>query len=310
MNKEILQRYLENRASKDEKEIVERWMNEEVNKKEVLEFIESSYLLEKGSVPVSPFNISLLKKIKKKNIFDIKVISLYKDRRFLAALAACIIFLIFGSWIGYTFKSNTDTSDAWITNVTRGNEGQYAKLSMSDGSDVYLAKNSRISFPRDVSAHPVVYLEGEAYFDLQNDHKMLTIKTKDLVTRTRGAKLNISAFSKDSIVIVTVDKGNAEVQKNNEVYPLMKLRFPGKDSVADVKNTIKPKVIPWAKISPPVLVKQNEQVTYNKIANTTDVVALKPGTMPMLKLIPAEVFKSDTIPSLLEGEKKGDSTLK
>ncbi|MEO9022868.1 MAG: FecR family protein [Ginsengibacter sp.] len=310
MNKEILMRYLENRVSEEEKEMVERWMGEAENKREVLEFIESSYLLEKGSIPVAPFDSSLFEKIRTKNISRAKVIALYKDKRFWIACAACIVFLIIGSWMGYAFKSNADMSGSWITNVTRGNEEQYAKLTMSDGSDVYLGKNSKISFPRDVSVHPVVYLEGEAYFDLQNDNKVLTIKTKDLVTRTRGAKLNISAFSKDSTVVVTVEKGNVEVQKNNEVFPLMKLRLPGNDSVAQVKNTNKPKTIPWTKITPSVMVKQNEQATYDKNAKTTDVITLRPGTMPLLKLIPAGTLRGNESPSHLNNEKQVDSILK
>ena len=309
MNKEILKRYLGNRASEEEKYLIKEWLREPGNEKEVLEFIESSYGLEDENVPVGPFEI-LLEKINGKRTWRTKVISLYKDKRFWVACAACVVFMIIGSWAGYRFNSNSNGSNAWITNVSQGGKGQYAKLTMSDGSDVYLAENSKISFSGEMSVHRVVYLEGEAYFDLHNDSKTLTIKTRDLVTTTKGSKLNISAFLKDSIVTVIVEKGKAEVQKNNEVYPLLNLRIPGKDSLAEKGKTNMPKTIPWTKLSPAITVKQNEQVTYDKNTKATDVSKLKPGTMPLLKLLPSNAFREDSNPQTFDNKIKSDSTSK
>jgi hypothetical protein len=280
MDKELLQRYFEKQVSDEEAGGVEKWLSDEGNKEEVLKFIESSFALETNEMPVKAFD-KVLEKIKAEKPKPAKIVIL-KRKWFWAASAACVLFLMLGGWLGYHFNSSPGVNENWAMNTAQTTNGQYAQVTLSDGSEVYLSGNSKIYFPDEMNIHPVVYLEGEAYFDLQNEK--LTIKTRDLVTTAKNSKLNISAFLKDSLVTVTVEKGKAEVRNNTEVFPMMKLRLPKEDSMAK-----KPKSIPWANILPALTIKENQQATYDKETKTTDV---KPA-MPLIKLRPAKAKEAN-----------------
>jgi len=276
MDKELLQRYFAKQVSDEEAGRVERWLSDPGNKEEVLEFIESSFALETHEMPVGAFD-QVLEKMNAEKPKPAKIVIL-KSKWFWAASAACVLFLLLGAWLGFHFNNHSQPGENWAMNTAETTNGQYAQVTLSDGSEVYLSGNSKIYFPDEMNIHPVVYLEGEAYFDLQNEK--LTIKTRDLVTTAKNSKLNISAFVKDSLVTVTVEKGKAEVRNNTEVFPMMKLRFPKVDSMAK-----KSKTIPWVNILPAVTIKENQQATYDKETKTTDV---KPAMMPLIKLSPAK----------------------
>lgn len=291
VEKDLLKRYFENRISDEEKERVEKWLTAAGNKDQVEEYILSSYALENEKISVVPFE-EFFAKIKNNEHSEAKVIVI-KQKWIWAASAACVLFLLLGGWLGYRFNDgNAEVEDHWVMNTAETNFGQYAQLTLSDGSEVYLAGNSKISFPEEMNRHPVVYLEGEAYFDVQNIKRGITVKTKDLVTTAKDSKFNISAFSKDSVVTVTVETGKAEVRKNNEIFPLTKLRFPKMDSLKNGK-VVKPKIVKWAKILPAKTVNANEQATYDKSSKTTDISEVKPGTMPLIKLRPAKRIVKD-----------------
>jgi hypothetical protein len=285
MDKELLKRYFANQVSNEEAKRVENWLFNSGNKEEILEYISTSYISESNEMPARPFQ-EVLDKIKTKRAIPAKVVVL-KRKWFWAASAACVLFLLLGGWLGFHFNNSSNFASEWAINTAQTESGQYAQVTLSDGSEVYLSGNSKIYFPDEMNVHPVVYLEGEAYFDLQNEK--LTIKTRDLVTTAKNSKLNISAFLKDSLVTVTVEKGKAEVRNNNtnDVFPMLKLRFPKEDSVAIKRK----KIIPWAEIKPALTIKENEQATYDKGTKTTDVSEVKPGTIPMMKLQPAKTMR-------------------
>ena len=288
--KDLLKRYLDNSLSGKEKNEVEKWLLDPENKGEILEYLESSYARENGEIPVMPFN-ELMKKINDLKPAEAKVVS-FKRKLFWSASAACVLFLLGGVWLGYQFKVTAPVADEWVMKTAETINGQYAQLTLSDGSEVYLADNSKISFPKQMNGHSVVYLEGEAYFDVADENKSMTIKTRDLVTTAKGSKFNISAFSKDSVVTVTVESGKAEVRKNNEVFPMLKLRFPENDSANTGK--VKPKTLPLTKILPAMTVRANEQAVYDKSTNQTDINEIGPKTMPMLNLRPANASRGNS----------------
>ena len=148
-------------------------------------------------------------------------------------------------------------------------KGERAELRLSDGSVVLLEEQTTLFFPRQMESSPVVYLQGEASFKMADEARPLTIKTKEIITKARASNLNISAIPSDSIVRVTVTEGKAEVSSNQEVFPMLNLRFPAKDSANRAVDTTK-KVIPLIKLRP-VTVKNNESIVFNKNSGTADI---------------------------------------
>jgi hypothetical protein len=284
VEKDLIRRYFENRVSEEEKEQVATWLAGPENQEAVLNYLESAYDGETGSATVAPFG-EMFRQAQRKDVQTTRVIPLLKRKWVWAAAAACILFFI-GAGTGYLLQGRKG-DDVLSLNTAFNGPGPYAQLTLSDGSEVYLGSDSRLSFPRQMDIHPVVYLEGEAYFNVPDQNNAVTVKTKDLVTTAKGSKFNIKAFCKDSVVTVTVEKGKVEVTNNNETFPLLDLRFPNKDSVARKDNGDKPKVIPFTKLLPALTVRENEQATYDKNTYTTGISEVKPGTMPMLKIGPA-----------------------
>ena len=290
LEKDLLKEYLNDHLSGEEKKKVEKWLLDEQNKDEILQYIESSYASVDDEIPVKPFN-ELLERINRKTTTRGKVVS-FKRNWIWAASAACVVFLLGGVFLGYHFKESPAISNEWVMKTAETVNGQYAQLTLSDGSEVYLADNSKISFPQQMNGHSVVYLEGEAYFDVADQNKSLTIKTRDLITTAKGSKFNISAFSKDSVVTVTVQSGKAEVRNNSEVFPLMKLRIAKNDSIN--QNEKRPKTLPLTKLLPAMTVRANEQAVYDKSTRKTDINEVGPKTLPMMNLRPANASRGNS----------------
>lgn len=303
MEKELLKRYFENHLSKDEMQLIEKWLSDPKNEEEVLDFIVSTYSAERDRVPVVPFN-DLFARAQLGDKVRGKSISLIRNKWVWGAAAACILFLL-GTWMGYSFNQDAEGSNnvVWFANTGETANGQYAQVKLSDGSDVYLAGNSRISFSK-MDINPVVYLEGEAYFDLHNEGETVTIKTKELVTTAKDSKFKIAAYSKDSLVTITVEKGKAEVQKNNEIFPLLNLRFPKTDSGKIIKEIKGPKSIPLVKLLPALVVRENQKVIYDKNNKQTNISQAPPNSFPLIDLLPAKSIR-DQQKAIESGGAKG-----
>lgn len=285
METELIKRYFENRVSEEERKNVADWLANSENKEAVLAYIETAYFLETGSEEVQPFDL-MFDKVEKAH--PAKVISILKRKWIWAASAACVLFLLLGGVIGYYILNRSLNQGVVLFKTARTADGEYAQLTLSDGSEVYLGGNTKVSFAKRVDARQVVYLEGEAYFDLQDPQSSVVVKTKDLVTTAKGSKFNIKAFSKDSTVTVSVETGKVELRNSNETMPLLKLTFPKKDSsLKEIEP--KRKVIPWVKIIPALTIKANEEATYDKTTKITGVSEMQPGTMPLMELRPAKV---------------------
>ncbi|MES1249487.1 MAG: hypothetical protein ABUL46_02320, partial [Chitinophaga rupis] len=61
MEKELLDRYFEGRASEEEQKLAAAWLAAPENKAAMLDYIEAAYTLETGQAPVAPFE-SLLER--------------------------------------------------------------------------------------------------------------------------------------------------------------------------------------------------------------------------------------------------------
>ena len=279
----LLNKYFSGTLSPDESAYFEKLVMEGKHRKKILGLIEAEYQVEKGSAEVPPFDDLLTKIKKEENISRGKLIFL-KEKWFWAACAACFIFLVGGAWLGYQMRITKELVSPIAFNTAETNPGQVAKLTLSDGTKVILAGNSSLSFPEQMNTNAVLYLVGEAYFDLVPTSNQIEIKTKEITTITKDSKLNIRAFSKDSTVKVAVAEGSAQIKENATPLSLMKIKEPVKDSAGRKK-------IKMAELIPAVYIKANEQVTYDKSTKMTDVAKLDGEMVPLFMLYPADYAK-------------------
>jgi ferric-dicitrate binding protein FerR (iron transport regulator) len=270
---ELLQRYFANQVTPEEESLVISWIDDPANQAALLAYMEAGYKQEKETAPVAPFEV-LFKEALHRESHTAKLAPM-RNRKWLltGAAAACVLFMALGGWIGYHMRSDKEeVRHTWVLNNKQEGTQQHTRVLLSDGSEVYLNADSKLTIEKEMNISPVVYLEGAASFNLRKEGNGVTIKTKGMVTKAKDSRLNISAFPKDSTETVTVQKGLAEVISNDRIFPLVKLRPAKQDSAqlakAAEEERMKKAFMPLRLIRP-VVVKANESVTFEK-SNKTD----------------------------------------
>jgi transmembrane sensor len=146
-------------------------------------------------------------------------------------LRAAVILVVLGLSTVFYFYSksiesstNTQVLSQIEEEVTNFNpRGQKTKISLEDGSQVYLNSESRITYPKNFKTNRIIKLEGEAFFEVAEDpNHPFQVEANGVVTTALGTSFNVSSFFKDQHVAVTLLTGK------------VKLTIPGKDNFIDL----------------------------------------------------------------------------
>lgn len=94
--------------------------------------------------------------------------------------------------------------------------GEY-QLQLSDGSRVWLNSDSKLRYPDQfVGKNRVVYLSGEAYFEVSKDtERRFIVKTNSLDVKVYGTEFNLMAYDDDEQVQATLSEGSVLVNVTN-----------------------------------------------------------------------------------------------
>jgi transmembrane sensor len=94
---------------------------------------------------------------------------------------------------------------------------------LPDSSIVWLNKNSRLTFPEEFDADQrVVYLEGEAFFDVRkNPHQPFIIHAGATTTKVLGTSFDVKAYQGDKEVSVTVITGKVAFSTERQTLLLL-----------------------------------------------------------------------------------------
>ncbi|NQZ45394.1 MAG: FecR domain-containing protein [Flavobacteriaceae bacterium] len=97
--------------------------------------------------------------------------------------------------------------------------GQKFHVTLSDGTKVWLNSGSTLTFPPRFEAsaeNRIVYLEGEAYFDVAEDKDFPFIVTvNDLNVKVLGTEFNVSAYRQQAAVATTLIEGSVRLYDGN-----------------------------------------------------------------------------------------------
>ena len=98
--------------------------------------------------------------------------------------------------------------------------GEKSVISLADGSKITLNADSRIRYQRRTVGNGIreVFLEGEAYFEINhNNSKTFVVHTGEITTTDLGTKFNVSAFPADNKISVALVEGKVKVSVNTPV---------------------------------------------------------------------------------------------
>lgn len=146
-----------------------------------------------------------------------KKISFVKITSLVAASIALVLLSIFGYQELKTQNSATMDSVAELRTFET-TKGQFRTVSLPDGTVVKLNTSSSLRVSPTYSSNPerIVYLEGEAFFDVHRDvNKPFKVKTNEVEVTVLGTSFNVNSKFKGQAIKVAVASGKVKVENNN-----------------------------------------------------------------------------------------------
>jgi transmembrane sensor len=135
------------------------------------------------------------------------------------AIAASITIILSAGLIGFQYREALrDIIDPATLVVVKTNGNQIKKVTLSDGSVVWLNGASTLRYPDRFSYNKreVSLIEGEAYFDVSHDvNKPFQVMAGKTLTNVLGTAFNISSYGNLKAIAITVSKGKVAV--NSEI---------------------------------------------------------------------------------------------
>lgn len=178
MEREILHKFFQNKTTKQEDEVIRKWLKE------------------------SPDNIKRLAEERK--VFDLLLLNT-NDREVkeapvrlpwkeFAKIAAVFLITFLGSWYYFT-QIYVDSSTAMQT--IKVPAGQRLNITLPDGTDIWLNAKTIFQYPAVFNKkHRTVFLDGQAYFDVaRNEKAPFTVETSFGTVEARGTAFDVLAYS-------------------------------------------------------------------------------------------------------------------
>jgi ferric-dicitrate binding protein FerR (iron transport regulator) len=122
---------------------------------------------------------------------------------------AAVLLIGFGISLYFFSRSNQTVWDSLTYQVKENAKGERSKITLSDGTTVWLNADSKLSYPAEFAADTrEVYLIGEAFFDVtKNSSRPFIIHLKEGDVRVLGTSFNIKAFDDEPVVETSVVTG-------------------------------------------------------------------------------------------------------
>ncbi|MRT94727.1 FecR family protein [Ancylomarina sp. 16SWW S1-10-2] len=139
--------------------------------------------------------------------------------------------------LSYTDSQLADADIKWHRLVVPKNG--YYMLKLSDGTIVHLNSDSELKYTdKFIGKERIVYLKGEAYFDVAEDKKhAFIVKTESMDVKVYGTEFNVMAYDDEDIVYTTLVEGSVGLELNNETGLVEKAMLEPNMQMAYVKGS-------------------------------------------------------------------------
>lgn len=225
MNKNIIQRFLDNSCSEREKQEVFQWLVSQESEHEANAMLKKHWeAVAKDQTEVrADFDgiydrmldeieeekvIELLKKPKSN---ETKTYVLMPSILKYAAIILLAIGVGFAVWFQNQTLSNS-TQVALIEKVT--SRGQKTQLMLSDGSKVHMNAESHLIYDEGFGkTNRDVKLVGEAYFEVaKNEELPFNVTANNTITTALGTAFNISAYEESTVTAISLTEGKVSIK--------------------------------------------------------------------------------------------------
>ena len=238
MNNIIIQKYLQGKASNEEKEQLFNWLDESASNKEEYIEIKKIWALTSREKNVEGKTWSDIKPSESKPAKT-------KTLQHWLARAAIFLLLISCGAIGGHFFSKTIENDSPVYSqmcTIISPAGQITNVKLPDGTLVMLNSGTKIQYSNDFSyGNRELYLEGEAFFDVQKDieHPFI-VNSEFLGVKVYGTSFNIQAYPEDRAFTATLIEGsisllNTSGEEVTKLVPGEKAYFAESETRIDIR---------------------------------------------------------------------------
>ena len=127
---------------------------------------------------------------------------------------AAFIALVLGFSLSFLLNGQKESWQAsQFENVVMAPSGQKTQLVLPDGTLVWLNSGSRLSYNYQYSTKDrVVYLEGEAFFDVKKDTQYpFIVKAGAVDVKVHGTAFNVSAYADEDDIMVALLRGKVSL---------------------------------------------------------------------------------------------------
>ncbi len=246
----ILKKYFEDAATKEEEELVNEWFSDPENVsgfKDSLRFLwqETNPGIRRRGIDLD----ALLDKVhhvinlsgKKEQIKSLPVQSgadgpFGHILRNIARVAAILLLplMAYIGWEIYSQKMWENSQALVVYNEIICPLGARSRFDLPDGTQGWLNNGSRLKYPvMFLGKSREIELTGEAYFDVAHDrNRPFIINTDGLDIRVLGTRLNVQAYPEENYQTVTLESGSAELIGRNRDRELSVIEMkPGQHAV-------------------------------------------------------------------------------
>jgi transmembrane sensor len=227
----LILKLLDGTIAAAEKEELDRWMEESAGNREIVE--RSRLLWKTSQLPSTAVNFQTEQEWKKlaSSIQELPAERAVEralfSKGYALKVAASIAFLILCSFILYltVFKQHT---------IVNESNGTITYLTLPDGSEVWLNKESKITYADDFrGSERSVELSGEAFFQVtKNADKPFIIHTPEAEVRVLGTSFNVKAYDGDTTTSVFVVTGLVQFSDRHSQQNGLALK-PGEAAALD-----------------------------------------------------------------------------
>ncbi|MGL5317818.1 MAG: FecR family protein [Bacteroidales bacterium] len=205
---EIISKYLNHVATEQELALLEAWMNESPENKEMVLRLKNEFVL---SSLMDRFE-GVADEVQERPL-DIKKAKRISFRPFLK-YASIVVGAGLFTLSALRYMENHKEPVYQMLTVE---EGERAKIVLADGSEIWLNSNTQISYPDNFNrVNRDIKLSGEAYFKVAKNQELpFVINTQNIEVEVVGTEFNVRSYEDDATIDVQVVEGKVLVREED-----------------------------------------------------------------------------------------------
>ena len=209
---ELIAKHLAGETSPEEQRELNSWINEGPENRRHYEELEKAFeLTEKHLSPVASASLEI--DVEEEWDHFTEAVGLQSKRRQLSPppvwlkIAASVLLVLAAGGILFYYTASR--------NIVYQTAANRETVSLPDGSNVTLNKNTSLSYDRDFNEKSrTVHLDGEAFFEVQGDpNKPFIISTDKTLVQVLGTSFNVNAYDHMQFVEVVVQSGKVSFRE-------------------------------------------------------------------------------------------------